>query len=251
MPGFASLEMIGAQPIGSVFIPDTIARAQTGLIVSGQNGWWGGGEFVYGKAGGTIRAFGVVVDIPAFSSTAGTDSNPYTPGWEHIMTECPSTTIMGRPIYIAMAAMTTGQFGWFQRTGTVPVNCNASVAADTTFAVAATGQGGALAAGKQVVNGRIITAATLTVVKVATANNGSLFLTVSNSDGWFPGIYLSGTGIQATTTVTALSPDGRTATISLATSAVVNGNVTGTYNNATVFYNVAAINAPFSQGAIT
>ena len=76
-------------------------------------------------------------------------------------------------------------------------------------------------------------------------------LQVPNSDGWFVGAYLSGTGIAAATTVSSIDPSGRFVTLSVVTTAAVSGSVTATYNNATIFYNVAHLNRPFAQGAIT
>jgi hypothetical protein len=132
-----------------------------------------------------------------------------------------------------------------------PVDCNASVAADTTFGIAAAGQGGANTAGKQILNARVMIAAAATVAKAGVANSGSNKLQVSGADGWFIGAYLSGTGIAAGTTITDIDPSGTQVTLSAVTTAAVNSTVTATYNNATIFYNVAHLNRPFAQGAIT
>lgn len=242
MPGFASTSsLVGQQQCTPYNLPDSTARALPGLIYDAVDPYWGGGEFIYCKANGTIRQFGIVQLIQTFANNQVV----------YNATECPSTTIMGRPVGVAMVSAASGQFFWVMVTGVVPVNCNASVAADTTFAVAATGQGGALAAGKQVVNARVVVAATQTVAKIGFANSGSLRLSVPSSDGWFAGVYLSGTGIAASTQVVDIDPSGTQVTLNNATTAQVNGTVTGTYNNATIFYNVAHINRPFAQGAIT
>lgn len=233
---------IGNQIITAGNLPDTVARMQTGILVEAVSPYWGGGEFVYARANGTIRQFGLVVLTPAVVSGA----------FRYEMTEAPNTANLGRSVFVAMTAMTTGQYGWFMKSGIVPVNCSASVAADTTFGIAAAGQGGANSAGKQILGGRVILAAAATVARSATANAGSYQLkVVGGVDGWFQGIYLSGTGIAAGATVTDISPDGKTVTMSAVTTAAVNGTVTGTYNNATVYYNVAYINNPIAQGAIT
>jgi hypothetical protein len=84
-----------------------------------------------------------------------------------------------------------------------------------------------------------------------TALSGSTELRVTNSDGWFIGLYLSGTGITTGSTVADISPDGKIVTLSAATSAAVNGTVTGTYNNSTVYYNLVMMNRPFLQGQIS
>jgi hypothetical protein len=136
--------------------------------------------------------------------------------------------------------------------GLTPVNGTASVAADTSFGITAAGQIGAVAAGKQILNARIVTAATQTVTATAIEGvSGSSLIRLSNVDGFFVGCYLSGTGVGASAICQAVDQNAKTITASVANSATVTGTVTGTYNNATIFYNVAKLNRPFAQGAIT
>lgn len=252
MPGFATFDLVGAQPLTSFWNLDTVPpggdlaqpRLQPGQVLSGADLYWGGGEFMYVKAGGSIRQFGLCVILPTFNSTLQQ--------WEYVATEVPNTANLGRTLGVAMRNATVNQYLWLQIAGVTPVNCSASVAADTTFGITAAGQGGANSAGKQILNARVVAAGSTTVVKAGCfAPNGSTILNVPNCDGWFPGIYLSGTGIQAGTTATNIDINARTVTLSLATNATVNGSITGTYNNATIFYNVAHINRPLAQGAIT
>lgn len=241
MPWSLNNNQMGQQAIAPFGLPDTTARQASGLIVTGADPYWGGAEFMYMRANGSIRQYGLCVITPAVVSGA----------IRYEATEVPNTANLGRAVAVAMTVMTSGQFGWFMVSGLTPVNCNASVAADTAFGIVAAGQGGAIAAGKQIVNARSILAAAATVAKTnCTANSGSTQLTVPSSDGWFCGIYLSGTGVAAGATVTDISPDGRTVTMSAVSTAAITGTVTGTYNNATVFYNVAHINRPFAQGQI-
>ena len=230
-------------PIGGG-VADTDPRLQPGTMVVANDPWWGGGEFIYGKANGAIRQYGLVTCLPTFDSTNNR--------WDFDMVEAASTAILGVPLYVAVLALADNQYGWFQMSGLTPVNCNASVAADTTFSVAATGQGGAAAAGKQVVNARVAVAATATVAKAnCTSQSASRIIQVPNSEGWFPGAYLSGTGVAAATKIVSIDPSGRFVTVSVDTTAAIAGTVTATYNNATIFYNIAMLNRPFSQGAIT
>jgi hypothetical protein len=233
---------MGNQNINYGQLPDTTERHLPGLIVDAVDRYWGGGEFLYCKAGGSIRQFGIV----SILQTVASNQVVYT------ATECASTAGLGRMVGVATTVATVGQFIWVQITGMVPVNSSVAVAADTTFAVAAAGQGGALAAGKQVLNARVVIASTQTVAKTnCTNNSGSVLLRVSNSDGWFAGAYLSGTGVAASATIVSISPDGTEVVMSGVSTAAISGTVTATYNNATVFYNVAHINRPFAQGAIT
>jgi len=234
--------VLGTQQLAPFGLPDTTSRQQPGFIMQAVDNYWGAGEFVYGRATATIRQFAVCTLAPTVNSGA----------YRFDMTEVANTANLGQSVFVAMTSMTVGQFGWFCTSGVVPVLSNATVAANTSTGIVAAGQLGAVAAGKQIVNARVSVAATTTVAKAnSVANSGSTRLQVSNSDGWFIGIYLSGTGIAAATTVTDISPDGTQVTLSTATTAAVNGTVTGTYNNATIFYNVIYMNRPFAQGAIT
>lgn len=233
---------IGYQQISPFNLPDTTARQLPGTIVTASDNYWGGGEFMYVKANGSIRQFGLVVLTQTFASGQVV----------YNATEVPNTANLGRTLGVAMVAASSGQFLWVCIGGVVPVNCSASVAADATFGIAAAGQGGANSAGKQILNARVVVAASQTVAKSnCTANSGSTRLLVPSTDGWFAGAYLSGTGIAAGTTVSDIDPSGTIVTLSAATTAAVAGTVTATYNNATVYYNIAHINRPFAQGAIT
>lgn len=237
---------VGSAPIQLMGLntSDTTARQMPGFILNAADPYWGSGEFIYGRANGTIAAFNLAVCTPSFDST--------NKRWQYDFTAAPNTANLGRDLYVAMSAMSSGEFGWFQMSGITPVSCTASVAADTAWGIAAAGQGGAIANGKQILNSRVAVAATATVAKAnATADSGSYFLNVSDSDGWFEGIYLSGTGIAAGAYVTAIAPGGRVVTMSAVTTAAVAGTVTGTYNNATIYYNVVHLNRPFAQGQIT
>lgn len=233
---------LGTPQINSHFPVDTVEAMRPGFRVSAQDPYWGNREFVFGRYNGTIRQFGLCVATPALVSGR----------MRYEMTEVPNTANLGRPLMVAMMSGVAGNFGWFCDGGLVPVNSNASVAADTAIGIAAAGQAGANSAGKQMLGARNILAATATVVKACNAPNGSLELQIPSSEGWFAGIYLSGTGIQAGTTVVSIDPSGTRATLSLATNArIAGGSITGTYNNATVFYNVVHLNRVFAQGAIT
>lgn len=243
MPGTQSFSpLVGYQQINSMFVADTVEQHPSGFLAGGDDDFWGGREFIYARYNGTVRQFGLCVLTPVIVSGK----------IRYEATEVPNTANLGRSLAVAMVGGAAGQFGWFCIGGVVPVNCQAAVAADTTFGIAAAGQGGANSAGKQILNARVVIASTTTVVKAGcTAANASRLLQVPNSEGWFIGAYLSGTGIAAGTTVVSIDPSGRFVTLSADTTAAVNGSVTATYNNATVFYNVAHINRPFAQGAIT
>ncbi len=175
----------------------------------------------------------------------------------------PNTANLGQSVAFCAANVpsNTGftQYAWFVIAGRYPVYAGASVAADTAFGITAAGQTGAIANGKQILNARVQAAATTTVVKGnAVTTNGSAVLKVSNSDGWFVGVALSGTGIPASTSIGAIDPTGTLVSMvqtgtTTAQNATASGavSVTGTYNDGTKFWNVATFDRPFAQGQVT
>lgn len=225
--------------------PDATSRyTPSGETLFAADNYWGSGQFIYCQAGNTITQFGLVQILPTYDST--------NKKWQYAATHVPNTANLGTSAGVALAAATTGQYIWVQVAGLVPVWCNASIAANTGFGIVAAGQGGAVAAGKSVLAARIVGPATTTVVKNnCQSASGSYQLLVPNSDGWFTGMALSGTGIGASALVSSISPDGRLVTMSVVTTAAVAGSVTGTYNDGTNYFNLAYLNDPMFQGPIT
>lgn len=235
-------QCIGYPPVASLQSSEVV---RGGFVAAAEDPVYGGAELVFARANGSIRNYGLCAFTPVWDGT----NFRYT--WN--ATEAPNTTLLGRAIGVNMGgAMTSGQFGWFLITGTVPINSTASVAADTAFGITAAGQVGALAAGKEIVNARVVTAATQTVVKAATGLSGSNRIDfASGTDGFFVGGVLSGTGVGASAVVSFVDPLGAYILASVANSAAINGNVTQTANDGTIFYNVVTLNRAFAQSAIT
>ena len=242
MPYSSVTGLVGTQQLAPFGLPDTVSRQTPGLVYNAVDSYWGGGEFLYVRATATIRMYATVTLLPVVASGA----------YRYDATEVANTANLGQTVGVAITPMTAGQFGWICIGGVVPVLSNATIASNNAIGIVAAGQLGANSAGKQILGARVTAPATTTVVKAnSVARSASNLLQVTNSDGWFIGAYLSGTGIAASTIITDISPDGTQVTLSANTTAAVNGSVTATYNNATIFYNVAHINRPSAQGAIT
>lgn len=224
-----------------------------GLVVTAEDPVWGTGEFMLMKAAGTIRLRALVQFLPVWNAT--------NRNYDWNMVEAANTTLSGRPVGVCMSeqgsvgavnALTIGQWGWVMVSGLTPINGNASVAADVAFAVVAAGQIGANAISKQVLNARIVTPATQTVTATAIEGvSGSDLIRVTNTDGFFVGCYLSGTNVGAAAICRSVDQNAKIIQASVVNSGTVTGTVTGTYNNATIFYNVAQIARPIIQGPIT
>lgn len=240
--GYPPIENVVAAPSG---FPLGL-NISPGSLYPAEDPVWGPGEFVFARAGGAIPLANVCVLTPVWDAT----NKVYT----YNMTTVPNTANLGRPLYVYVGntALTTGQYAWFMATGRYPTSSNASVAADTTAGIVAAGQIGAVSAGKQVLNARVMTAATQTVVATAISGaSGDTRIFISSTAGFFPGVYVSGTGVGAAAICKFVDPLGRYIDVTVANSAAVSGNVTATYNNATIFYNVLEMNRVFAQGQIT
>lgn len=240
--GYPSVENVVAVPASPPFgLP-----ISAGSLYTAEDPVWGPGEVVFARAGGTIPLANLTVLTTVWDAT----NKVFT----YNMVVAPNTANTGRPcyIYLGNTQITVGQYGWFLATGRYPVSSNATVAADVAVGVVAAGQIGAFAAGKEVNNARVATPATNTVT--ATAAGGStggnqIFLT--STQGFFPGVYVSGTGVGAAAICSFVDPLGRYILVTVVNTAAPSGTITATYNNATIFYNVLEVNRSFMQGQIT
>src|SRR5882724_10726249 len=164
-----------------------------GFIAVAEDPIWGPGEFIFARAGAGIRLYGGCTLLPVWDAT----NKVYT----YNMTEWPNTTLIGRPGYVFQGkrAAVVGEYGWFMMRGRSPVNGTVTVAADVAAGHNATGQLTANAASLQCLNARVITPATQTVV-AAVAGFGAIGDTtigLASVSGFFPGVYVSGTGVGA------------------------------------------------------
>lgn len=233
--------LIGSQPVGNFFTPDNVQRHPLGAIITYDDPYWGGGEAIY-LAIPTSVAFKVGEVV-----TYGTAN--------YQAVDIANTANQAVGVAFAMNANASNasqvQYGWFQITGQVLALSTASVAAGAAIGITAAGKLGANSAGKQIQNAMVTAPATSTVVKANTqVTASSPIIRPTTTDGWFVGMAVSGTGIPASTTVTAVDT-ARGVTMSANATATGSVSVTGTYNDGTNFWNVVTVNGPSAQGAIT
>jgi hypothetical protein len=226
--------------IGPIAAPATLnlLTMQWGTMMAAVDKVYGGGEFIFARANGSIRQFGLCTILPVWDSV----NKIYT----YNAAEVANTANLAQTLAVSQAVLTVGQYGWFQVQGVTPISAAASVAAGASFGIGGAGQIGAVAAGKQVLNAVSVAPATQTVVKAGTGLNGDTVINVPDTDGLFLGMALTGTGVGAGVIAT-IDPMGRYIISTVANSAAVAGNVTATMTG----FIVAAINRPFAQGAIT
>ena len=241
---------VGSQPVGNFNTAVEVAQSASGYvplvplgtIQSLVDPYWGGGEAI------RLRIPAGTAAIPVGGGAVCSATFAYA--------AVPNTANLGQPMYFAVNAVPLNasfdQFAWFYIAGTFPAYSSASVAINAPIGIVAAGQLGANSAGKQILNAKVNAAATTTVVKAnCSTRAGSPIVQVPNTDGWFVGLAVTGTGIPATTTILSIDASGTLVTLSNNATAAGSVSLTGTYTATANFWNVLTANRPFAQGAIT
>lgn len=247
--GYPPIESVVAAPAGNALPGQGTSGISPGFMATAEDPVWGPGEFIFARAGGTIPLAALTVLQTAW------DSNNLT--MQQNMVVCPNTANQSQSVYVYVGntQLTVGQYGWFSMAGNYPVASNATVAAQTVVGVAAAGQIGATSAGKQIQGMISAIPATQTVASPVTgayySASGGFTIQIKNTAGFFPGAYVSGTGVGAAAICTSVDPIRSIIGVSVANSAAPSGNITATYNNGTIFYNVCQFNSPSLQSRIT
>ena len=202
-----------------------------GTIVKAQDAYWGAGTFILCKAAGVI-------------------TNGYLTAWDlrYASANCPTTGNTARPVGVSLNTTAANDYHWVQIDGLAYCKATASVAAGAPVGVTGAGTIGATGAGIEVqgMNSSYASAATLTCT--ASTVNGSTEVKVpGKAAGFFVGIALSGTGVAGGATLSAISYDEQTLTMSAAATATGTITLTGTFTG----YNIVVMDRPHFQGRIT
>jgi len=234
--------LIGYPSIGNITPGfDTEAKVTLGTIISGNDPYWGGGEYIYLKMPitttapvGSLLAYDVA---SAFTATvAAADAN-----------QGKSVAVLVNKL--AALDPDVPQYGWAKISGYYPVYSDASVAANTAIGVVAAGQAGAVATGKQITGMRSTKPATGSdVVKAAGVMSRTIGQAYVQGDtsGLIVGMLVSGTGVPATTYITAIDMFG--ITISVVPTATSNSAFTASYAATPAFWNLCTFDRPTLQG---
>lgn len=219
----AAYPLVGHQPISNFLIPDTVQSHKLGTIMGYSDPHFGGGEAIYLQAPASVAlSVGSCVTYSlanAFVSSLVVNDNSNA----------------GSPVAFAInavASSASAQYYWAAISGSFPAHAASDVAAGAGVGIAGTGQVGALAAGKALGNIGSVGAFATTVAKTNTqVTNGSKVLKVTNTDGWWVGLTVSGTGIPASSEITVIDSDNRTVTMSETATASGVVTVTGTFTD--------------------
>lgn len=232
-------EVLGYPPIEQILpAPASISAIplSPGFNAKAEDPVWGPGEFIFGRISAGIRIYGGCMALPVWDVT----NKVYT----YNFLEWTATANASRPYYIFQGnrAGVAGEYGWFQMSGRSPLNCTSSIAAGTAVGHNGAGQGTADAATFGIDGALVITPATQTVVAFGQGASGDTRINLASTAGFIIGGYVSGTNVGAAAIITAVDQNGKFILVSVANSGAVSSNVTVTYNNATIFYNVVEMN---------
>lgn len=229
--GYPSIETVVGIPANLQALP-----ISPGFIATAEDPVWGPGEFIFGRISAGIRIYGACMALPVWDAT----NKVYT----YNFLEWTATANAGRPYYIFQGSRAgiAGEYGWFQMSGRSPAASAASIAAGVAAGHNAAGTLSADAATFGIEGAIVVTPATQTVVAAGQGVAGSNQIFLASTQGFIIGGYLSGTGVGAAAIVSFIDPLGRYVLATVVNAATVTGNVTVTYNNATIFYNVLEMN---------
>lgn len=229
----------GSQPLGnsSSFIEvadnDVLYRPiiPVGTVLDYVDPYYGGGRVIRLSVPKNTTAFRVgTLALAAAATNAGITSNfSYVP--------VPATASQNKPVFVSINAVplnaSFAQYAWFAINGTLPIWALAATAITDKMHISATA-GAAFVTptiGRLLIGLTPLVASSGTVVKqnVRTVS-GSPLIYPANSDGWFVGQSVSGTGI-ATSLITAISAESANPTVTLALSSTASGSVAATATN--------------------
>lgn len=186
-----------------------------------------------------------------------TSSSTFNPGRlltldkDYTIADVPNTGNTGRQVYVSLSKWAAGnvttQYGWVLRAGICPVQFAVAATAGAVFVGAAGQATPTAAAGKQILNAVTLIAAASAFTRTITTQNGSGIVKLSRTNGIFFDITVSGTGVPASTEVSAIDPSGQQITIN--NNATATGTVTGTFTP--TGYGIVHLDRAFVQGQIT
>ncbi len=163
----------------------------------------------------------------------------------------------GKPVFVALTnfavGSTTVQYGWVLRRGVAPVRYSVAATTGRVFGGTAGVATPTAAVGVQILNAQCLTAAASTFTRMGTTRNGSSQVQFAGVGGMFVGQAISGTGIPASSVISAIMPGGRFITIGSAVGTPVNATATGnptlTFTN--TGFGIVQMDYPHFQGQIT
>lgn len=228
--------LAGHQPNDNMFKPDLVQSHPLGFVMDFYDTFFGWQRVIYAKA-----AAAMVVGTPAVLSWATASAASVTP--TVTATAMPTAIAQGKPIAVAKQAFSAAdQTGWFIISGICPVAGTSALAADAAVFAQAAGRIGATGVGKQLVGINVLKTSTATVTKAnSIVDKGTFNIKVTNTDGLFIGMPITGTGVGSSAKITNISTDN-VLTVDVVSTASGTVTITGTYNDGTIYWLTCLVN---------
>lgn len=162
----------------------------------------------------------------------------------------------GKPVFVALtnfaAGSTTLQYGWVLRRGVAPVRYSVAATAGRVFGGTAGLATPTAANGVQILNAQCLIAAASTFTRAGVTRSGSTRVKFANVAGMYPGQAISGTGIPASSVISAIGSDGVSVIIGSAVGTPVAATATGqaTMTMTNTGYGIVQCDYPHFQGQI-
>jgi hypothetical protein len=164
---------------------------------------------------------------------------------------------LGKPLYVSLTNFAIGsvteQYGWVLRRGICPVQFSVAATVGPVFLGTAGKLTPTAAAGGQLLNARTLIAAVSTFTRTGATLSGSSIVKFGNVSGMYVGQAISGTGIPASSVISAINPDGTSVLIGSAIGTLVTATATGsvTVTLTNTGFGIVQLDRAFSQGQIT
>lgn len=230
----------GHQPIDNQYKPDTVQKHPLGYVLEFYDTFFGWQRAVYAKSA-AAQVVGEVVKLSWATASAASVTPTVT------ATAADTSIAQGKPVAVAKQAFSAAdQFGWYIISGIAPVASDSALAADAAAFVHAAGRLGATGVGKQVVGLNVLKTSTATVTKAnSIVDKGTYNIRVTNTDGLFIGMPITGTGVGSSAKITNISTDN-VITVDVVSTASGTVTITGTYNDGTIYWNTCLLANPAS-----
>lgn len=161
---------------------------------------------------------------------------------------------LGKAVYVALTNFAIGsvteQYGWVIVSGICPVLFSVAATAGAVYAGTAGKATPTAANGAQLLNAVTLIAAASTFTRTGKTQSGSSRVKFPNTGGMYVGQAISGTGIPASSVISAVNPDGVSVDIGSAVGTLVTATATGsvTVTMTNTGYGIVQVNRSFVQG---
>jgi hypothetical protein len=204
---------------------------------------WGVAELVY------VSSVGAAAIIPG--TLVVLDKN------FRITATAASEANTGRPVYVVLTAFqigsTTEQYGWVLRKGICPIKYAVAATVGAVYGGTAGLATPTAAAGVQILNARCLIAAVSTFTRSGKTQTGSSRVRFSNVGGMYVGQAISGTGIPASSVISAIDSNGTDVIIgsAIGTPVAATGTASVTVTLTNTGYGICQVDSPTFQSQIT